>query len=185
MATLKGFAMSWHEEERNNRGVSEMTLYELDAELRAVLSCVDENGELPDDAIRMAEELELSRADKADGYATLITEWQAVHAARKHEIDRLKAANETEQRNIDRLKRGLLESMTGWNEQRIDTHRFKVWRQVNPPSIDCADPSKLSPVYQRVKIEADKSSAMDVFKATGELPEGFAFKPTTESLRIK
>lgn len=161
------------------------TLYQIDEEIQAVLSqAID--GELTDDCLAQLELVELSRDAKVDAYCGLISQWESDCLAIDAQIRRLRDLKATNERNIDRLKANLIESMTAHDERRIDTALWKVWRQRNPDSCECVvDPALLPTAFQRVKIEADKSAAMKDYKLTGVMPEGFELKPESESLRIK
>lgn len=169
--------------------MANLALYKIDYELRFILEQAADDGLLTDDAIAQAESLELARTDKFMGYCTLITEWQAAVQAREHEIQRLRMANDIDERNIRRLKENLLASMAANDERRFDTPLFKIWRQQNPPAVECTVPEEdywtLDMALVRTKMEPNKAKAMEIFKTTGEMPAGFKLKEATESLRIK
>ena len=107
-------------------------------------------------------------------------------AARTATIDRLKAANQVDENKKRRLKEFLLMWLRSENQKKHQTAFFQVWRQASPPAAVCKldDASMLPEDFQRLKVEPHNGAALEWWRKTGEVPEGFEIREG-EHLRIK
>jgi len=166
-----------------------MKLYELGIAIRDILANADfRDGELTDEELEQLDGLADTQEVKVEVYCKLIREQEADIAARQAEIDRLQAGLTTAENRKERLKDRLKVAMMLSGQRSVETPLFKVWLQNSAPSAKCLvdDPATLAPEFQKVKttVTANTVHALDVWKTTGTIPEGFEIK-TSESLRIK
>lgn len=161
-----------------------MRLYHIAADIRSVIDAAPD-GELSGDDMNRLDELVANLDDKVNAICSIIRESECSRIARQAEIDRLQTANRTDANLIERLKLYMLTALTFADAREHRTELFKIYRQSNPPSmVPVVDPEFLPEEFKRVKIEADRTAALNSWKNTGKIPEGFR-KEQGEHLRIK
>lgn len=161
-----------------------MRLYEISDAIRLALAD-SPDGELTDDDLAKLDGLTASFADKADVICKLVQEAGAAAAARQAEVDRLKAGIRAAENRAARLKDYLLRCMLASGQRKVRTDVFSVTVQASPPSVTCTvDPETLPNLYQRVRIEPDKQHALQVWRQTGVVPDGFEIE-RGDHLRIR
>ena len=103
-----------------------MKLYEIAAEYRAFLEAV-ENGEIPEEAIPdTLESIESMLEDKADNIACIIKNIDAEAEAIKAEEQKLAERRKAKEKQIDRLKTYLADTLLANSINKIETPRNKL-----------------------------------------------------------
>lgn len=138
-----------------------LTLYQIDAEIAAILAYSDESGELMPDAVERLDQLEMDRVAKLTAIVA--------------EIARLKAMKAAPDNAVERLKSWMFESMVKHGETKIDCGALgKPRLQKSPPSVRLADGADIHNVgsrFKRIIVELDKTAILAAFKAGELLPE--------------
>lgn len=170
-------------------------LYEIAAHHRQIFDAISDNdGELTPELEAALDESSDSLASKLEACCVrnihleiaasgVQGEIDAVQA----ELDRVKARKAAIVREQDNLHGYMRRNLEASGETRVDTERFSVRVQNNPPSARWTGPIDAMPEeYTRIKssVEFNAKAALAVHKAGGELPEGIAVT-TTKRLVIK
>lgn len=159
-----------------------MRLYEIADELRRVAEA--EGGELPPDAEQRFDRLNLELADKADSIAALVREREAEARACRVEAERFSDRAASLENDAKRLKLYLQQHLAALGIDRLDTPRFKVYRQQNPLKVEWLGSGDPPREFARVRIEPDLQLVKQALESGKELPEGFRVS-RGEHLRIK
>lgn len=134
------------------------SLYEINQAYLDLFNNVDpETGEVlfsDEDIDNIAEEFE----QKADNIACLIKDKEAMIKARKSEMESLKERNEREQKQIDRLKRYLLQSLKLRNTKKLETVRNVIGMR-NSVSVQIEDGADIPEEYIRTKVTREPNKA--------------------------
>ena len=142
------------------------SLYEINQAYLDLFNKIDpETGEVlfsDEDIDNIAEEFE----QKADNIACLIKDKEATIKARRSEMESLKERNEREQKQIDRLKRYLLQSLQLRNTKKLETVR-NVIRTKNSVSVSIENSSDIPKEYIRTKVTSEPNK-MEIGKALKE-----------------
>jgi len=156
-------------------------LYEIDADLEALLSQVDENGELliDDDALNA---LLMERTDKLEGVALAIKNIAAEVTAIKTEEATLKERRERLEKKRDGLTEWLRQALDG---EKFETARCQVsYRKSEAVKIDDAVFFKRPPArFIKITKTADKTAIKAALKA-GEKIRG-AVLEEKQNMNIK
>ena len=156
-------------------------LYEINADLEALLSQVDENGELliDDEAL---DALLMERTEKLEGVALAIKNITAEAAAIKAEETALKERRERLEKKASGLTDWLRIALNG---EKFETARCLVtYRKSEVVTIDEAVFFKRPPAkFIRKKIEADKTAIKAALKA-GETIRGATLEEK-QNLQLK
>ena len=111
------------------------TLYELTNEYMALLEMAED----PDiDPQAFADTLEALSGElemKADGYARVMKELEGRAATMRFESKRLENGYKTIERNIDRMKHALQDSMVATDKRKFKTDLFSFSIRKNPASV--------------------------------------------------
>jgi hypothetical protein len=111
------------------------TLYELTNDYLTLLDMAED----PDiDPQAFADTLEALGGElemKADGYARVMKELEGRAATMRFESKRLENGYKTIERNIDRMKHALQDSMIATDKRKFKTDLFSFSIRKNPPSI--------------------------------------------------
>ena len=161
-----------------------MQLYNITAQLRAILEG-GEDGELSPEAEAAIDVLQMSLQDKAESICAFHDELERYASAANASAQRLLALASKKQRQADRLKDYLFRELQKLQIKKLVTASFAIRVQANPPGMrPLVDPEQLPLAYQRrPKIEANSLAALQHYRTTGLVPDGFELKQT-ESLRI-
>jgi Siphovirus Gp157 len=149
-------------------------LYELSAEYVYLLDLLDD----PDvDPHLIEQELERVAGEirhKAGSIAALIRQCEGLAEMRRSEAKRLADSATKFERKAEWLRTYVFTHMTAMDIERIDTDRFTLSIQNNPPHVEVLQPSEVPHEYQRTKItvDVDKSEVLKHYKATGEMVPG-------------
>lgn len=157
-----------------------MKLYDLTQNYLQLLNMI-EDGE---DVANTLESLDEAIEDKAEGYAMVIQTVKANIEGLKSEEKRLADYRKSMEKNADRMKRNLQESMKALDKQKIKTDLFSISIRKNPAKLEILDDSLIPPFYfieQAPKI--DNAALKDALK-NGETIDG-AMLVQGESLNIK
>ena len=139
------------------------TLYELTNEYMALLEMAED----PDiDPQAFADTLEALGGDlemKADGYARVMKELEGRAATMRFESKRLENGYKTIERNIDRMKHALLDSMIATGKRKFKTDLFSFFIRDNPASVvidhaTCIPPEFLIPQDPKIDKKAIKAA---------------------------
>lgn len=156
-------------------------LYEIDAELEALCSQVDENGELLIDQEAL-DALLMERTDKIEGVALLYKNVCAEATAIKAEEDNLKKRREALEKKKDGLARYLERALAG---ERFETAKVAVtYRRSEAVKIDDAVFFKRPPArFVKVTKTADRTAIKAALKA-GEKVRGASLEER-QNMNIK
>lgn len=167
--------------------------------LRLEEHLLETGGEWTPEIEAIAKSLELDLEAKVDGYAALISEWEADALKWKAEEERVAGHRRARENAAKRLKARLCEELERVGRSKVETPRFAVSVQSSAPAVTVTcDPSEL-PVHlvRRIptRIEPDKAAIAAALKA---LPEhklvsekgGFPlvlaeFAPASKYVRIR
>ena len=147
-------------------------LYEIDADLEALCSQVDENGELLIDQDAL-DSLLMERTDKIEGVCLLYKNVTAEAAAIKAEEDNLKKRREALEKKKDGLARYLERALAG---ERFETAKVAVgYRRSEQTEITDPDRffrwAKRHKEFLRMKDpDADKTAIKAAIKAGEKIP---------------
>lgn len=161
-------------------------LYEISHEIRRLLdeATDEETGELTTDAEAALSALSLAFDAKVDAICCVIREQSTLADGLKAEIVRLQKLAAVRSATVDRLKGYVKHEMELLGMPKLETERFKVRIQKNPPSATATMPAEMLPAeFQRVTVTANNSAAIAIWKHTGEAPQGFEINQGTH-LRI-
>ena len=136
------------------------SLYELTNQFLQVLEIMDDPEVDPADWQDTLEGIQGEIEVKADGYARVIRTIEHKVAAYASEIERLASRKKTAEKNINRLKKNLQDSMEAIGRQKIKTDLFSFNIQKNPASV-VLDEQNIANIpaeyllYQEPKINKD------------------------------
>lgn len=167
-----------------------MSLYALTTEIESIVAIMLEGGvDSPEAAAALEEHLagmDAALEQKAEGYASVITELTARAAARTQEAKRLRALADTDTALSDRLRERLKEAMERTGKTKFQTTRFAFTVAGNggkqPLRID--PEATLPPILTRIVQEPDKDAIRAVLES-GEKVPGCELLPRGTSLRIR
>lgn len=164
------------------------SLFAIGDSLQDILFRIEENdGELDAALEAWFENVQEDLQAKADGYAALISEFQARSLARKAEADRLAELSATDANMAKRLKNRLLAFMEMNSIPRIDTPRYRITVAKNGglvPVKVMVTGEELPPSYQRHAITPDLDAIREALLAGKEVP-GAALLPRGCHLRVQ
>lgn len=142
------------------------SLYEINQAYLDLFNKVDpETGEVlfdDDDIDSIAEEFE----QKADNIACLIKDKEAMIKARKSEMEGLKERNEREQKQVDHLKKYLLQSLQLRNTKKLETARNVIGMR-NSVAVNIKDVADIPEKYIRTKVSKEPNK-VEISKALKE-----------------
>lgn len=161
-------------------------IFDVAAEIRAVLDRADpDTGELPVEFDELISGLGLSLDAEIDSLLNAAKAFE-LHAAvpgaqaEQHEAEakRLRALERTRRNKAERCRQRVFDALALAEIKKHETPHHLVWLQDNPPALEftAGDPELLAEHLQRWKCEPDKKLALDEYKATGTVPEGFELK---------
>lgn len=153
-----------------------MTLYDIDA---AILECVDEEtGEIVD--VEKLEKLELERNKMIENVAFWVKDYQSHSKRFQEEIDKLREKKATADRNVERLKCYLQNTLCG---DKFKTSLVSIYYK-SSESVEVPDVSVLPEWAIRVKEpEAKKDDIKKALKAGKEVPGATLIKNTSIVIR--
>lgn len=157
-----------------------MTLYEIDANLFAILENVTEDGEIPEELFAELDELQMMRNAKIENIALFVKNLTADAEAIKAEKLMLEDRQRAKLRKAESLKQYLEYALSG---QKFESPRVVVsWRKSQ--AVVLTDESQIPVQYlepQAPKII--KTEISKALKAGGEVPG--AVLETRQNLQIK
>lgn len=151
------------------------TLYEIDARIVAILSQVDDDGEIDDNALAMLEALEMERREKVSAILAVIRNQQAVADTINAEIERLKRMAASPARVVDRLKGYLYSSMKQHGETKLDCGPLgkpRIQKNSQPAVKFNGDIDMLEGRFKRITVELDRQAVLAAHKNGFTLPDG-------------
>ena len=160
------------------------TLYELTNEYMALLEMAED----PDiDPQAFADTLEALGGElemKADGYARVMKELEGRAATMRFESKRLENGYKTIERNIDRMKHALQDSMVATDKRKFKTDLFSFSIRKNPASVVIDRETSIPPEFL---IPQDPKIDMKAIKAAIDRGDDitFAHLEQGESLIIR
>lgn len=156
-----------------------MKLYQFPTAFQEVYATIDEqDGEITDALAGLLDSLEMELADKVDACCKLIKQLGADAEAATAEAQRIADLASSRKAKAAWLKDYLQANLEALKMQKFETTLFKVRVQKNSaPSITWTlDIDKLPAEFAKVETKPNLKAAGEVFKDTGELPEGFIVK---------
>jgi hypothetical protein len=138
-------------------------------------------------AALLAAELSTQEAleQKAEAYASIIGELEALASARKAEADRIRALADTPARQADRMRLALKEAMERLGMKKLATTRYQIGVRGNggkQPLL--VDEMAVTEEYTTTKVVVDKDRIRTALEAGATLP--FAIlQPRGTTLTIK
>ena len=155
-----------------------MTLYEIEAEILALLengftaSCVDEDGVVDEQkAQEYLEKLPIERDKKLEAYGLVIKNYEAEIEAIKQEQSRLTARRQAKERQVERLKNAITNSMVLFNQPKFETAKVMFsFRKTSSVEVDMNNLSKEF-IKEKIEYTADKTAIKNAIKS-GQVVEG-------------
>lgn len=137
-----------------------MTLYEIERDLLELLergfndACIDkETGEIDEAlAAKYLEELPVARERKLEAYGLVIKNYLAEIEALKKEEERLAERRKSKERQVERLKTAITNSMLAFEDTKFETAKV-VFTFRKSTAIEIPDASKLAKLYLRRRVE--------------------------------
>lgn len=137
-----------------------MTLYEIERDLLELLergftdACIDkETGEIDEAlAAKYLEELPVERERKLEAYGLVIKNYLAEIEALKKEEERLAERRKSKERQVERLKTAITNSMLAFEDTKFETAKV-VFTFRKSTAIEIPDANKLAKLYLRRKVE--------------------------------
>lgn len=142
-----------------------LSLYKLDLELLALIQAREDIATDPDltpqeaeaalKAVdqQIAEYLPQALANRADEVANILRQWEAMGAADKDEMLRLKERRDRRDEAIKYLEARVLELMERAEKKTIEGQHVTLKRMKNPASVEVAQPDMVPSAYQRVTVK--------------------------------
>ena len=139
------------------------TLYELTNDYLTLLDMAEDPDTDPQAFADTLEALGGELEMKADGYARVMKELEGRAAAMRYESKRLENGYKTIERNIDRMKHALQDSMVATDKRKFKTDLFSFSIRKNPASVvidhaTCIPPEFLIPQDPKVDKKAIKAA---------------------------
>lgn len=177
--------------------MSNLTLYELSAQMAEIESILEDNGgELTPELEQAWVETKESLVKKADNYNALIQKFKATETAIDNEVKRLQSLLKTVKNGQKRLKEHILNCMNAFEFKHLEGE-FCKFSVRNTKSLKTEEEIILSPYrskidelnmalpdYITVEVKVSKSLIKEHFKGTDVLPAGCEYE-NNQSLQIK
>ena len=167
-----------------------MTLYEIESELLALLengfnaACIDEDGVINEErAAEYLEKLPIERDKKLEAYGLVIKNYTAEIEAIKQEQANLTARRQAKEKQVERLKNAITNSLVAFNQPKFETAKVAFsFRKTSSVEVDM-DILDKEFIREKVEYSADKTAIKNAIKA-GKLVEG-AQIVEKQSLQVK
>lgn len=155
-----------------------MTLYEIESELLALLengfnaACIDEDGVVDEDrAAEYLEKLPIERDKKLEAYGLVIKNYEAEVQAIKQEQANLTARRQSKEKQVERLKKAITNSLVAFNQPKFETAKVAFsFRKTSSVEVDM-DILDKEFIREKVEYSADKTAIKNAIKA-GKVVEG-------------
>lgn len=150
------------------------TLYELSYEEQRLLNAIDDENFSQEDLIILFEKTKTEKKEKFASYIKVIETLQADEQQLKEHIEKTKSKKDRILKQIDKLKKLMLQSMEMTQDKKINTTYGVVTYNKGRPSCVIKDVNLVPKEYQTVKeiVEVDKNKILETFKTNGELVDG-------------
>jgi len=159
-----------------------MRLYEINQQIRDILSQVNDDGELPDGAFDELAGLNEQAEIKYEAIACLIKEHRQTARALKEEEYILRERRRRHENKVDSLEAYLSDNMLASGLERLETPKTVIsYRKSIGLVVD--DESKVPGNYFKVIREVSKSTIIDDIKSGIEVPG--AHMETRNNIQIK
>ena len=146
------------------------TLYNLTEEFAKILNMVGDEEDF-ESVLEQIETLEMSIANKLNGYAKVIKEVDGSIATIKAETERLTARKKSKENLIKSLKQRMQDAMERIDERKIDTDLFCFAIQNSPVKLVIENLELVPPEYLFTRPpEVDTKAVKDALKS-GDLVE--------------
>lgn len=172
-----------------------MTLTGIELDLQALNALLDEcEGDLSrapeaEAAVtKWMDELKDNQSAKLDAYLSVDRALESEIAVCKAQIDQYQQMKKSRENRREYLKGRIQQFMERTQQQKIQTDTLRrLWLQKSPDSMAFVgtNPGDLPSHLKRVTVEPARSAAMEEYKESGKVPEGFELKPGGLSLRVK
>lgn len=162
-----------------------------DAISRLLHESMDEHGEVSEDVLATIDgwfaETDAMSQDKADAYAYTIDRLEADAMLCRKESARLSKRAGAFDRTADRIRDRIREFLDLHHNGSLRTTKHNFWSQMNPPSVEIEDLTKLPPELVKeivTTIKPDKTALLELWKNNKPLPQGVTVTQGSH-LRIK
>lgn len=146
---------------------------------RLLHESMDEHGEVPPEVLATIDEWfaesDAMTQDKADAYAYTIARMEADAMLCRKEAARLSKRAGTFDNTAERIRLRIREFLDKHHNGSLRTTKHNFWSQMNAPSVEIEDPTKLpSSLVKEVvtTIKPDKAALIDLWKNDQPLPQG-------------
>ena len=153
------------------------SLYEIDRGIEDILYRMftevdEETGEVSQDILDELDQMQMARVEKLGNIGAYIKNLEAEAAAIKTERDNLKKRMDSKQREIDRLKEYVSNSLLSNNEKKMETSRV-AFSFLASEKVEILDEDQIPKKYMKKKItfEPDKTEIKKLLK-TGQKIKG-------------
>lgn len=161
-----------------------MKLYEISNEYQAVLSTVNEDGEITEESIKFLDELKENFETKAIAVASYIKNLEAENEAISQAIEGMKKRKESLSKKVESLTDYLQYNLQTLSINEINSSPyFKIKLKQCPVSVDVIDESLIPVEYMREKVTVVKS--VDKIKIKEVISEGKEVPGATLNRKIK
>lgn len=159
-----------------------MNLYEIREDMMGLLSQVDDDGLITEQAFEQIEQLQIAEGEKLEAIGCLIKNWRAENAALKAEAKALRDRATAVQNRIDRLSSYVRDYLVMTDKRKVVTTRA-VLSLRKSTSVDIVDESLIHDDYWKVTRSVSKADIGKFLKAG--VPVSGAVLVENENLQIK
>jgi hypothetical protein len=150
------------------------TLYALSESYNQLVDLLEDPESDPQ---RVEQELDRLAGDikqKAENIAGLIRWCEGLAQLRRGEAKRMLESAAPLENKADWLREYVLKNLQALGIQRVDTARFTLRVQQNPPRVEVLEPLLVPGEFkrQRIIVDVDKRKILEHVKETGEVVEG-------------
>ena len=158
-----------------------MTLFELAEQLLAI-RYVYENDEQITPAMLEAAELDVQQ--KIKNYCIVIKEITAERKAVQALKAQLYAREKALTKNLEFMKETLTNIQTELGLRKVEVEGHRSSFRKKPASAKVVDENAIPDQFKKVEVTYMKQKALDFFRLTGEVPEGFEIDETGEYIHV-
>lgn len=149
-------------------------LLSLSDETIEILYLLDSGEGDESELVARLEEVSAALAQKLDRAAWAVRDLDRLAAARKEEADKLREQSKRIESAAERLKALMLLAMQQTGQQRVETPRYTLRIQKNPPRVDVLEEQLVPGEFKRIVVTTtvDKRAILERVKQTGEVIDG-------------
>ncbi|MGM0260508.1 siphovirus Gp157 family protein [Enterococcus sp. AZ102] len=134
-----------------------LSIYELTERFNKVAEMlIDEDCD--QSVIDTLESLDMAIEEKADNYARLIRNQKSTSKGISEEIKRLQQRKKFVDNSVERMEKGLYNSMVSIGKTKFKTDLFSFNIQKNPPKLEYESEELVPKDFKKIKVEIDKTA---------------------------